>query len=581
MKIRLARSSGFCMGVRRAMEMALDAVHGKKGPIYSYGPLIHNPQAMNLLESKGLRVIEAEKESLAGLSGAVIIRAHGITPGERLAMESRGLEIIDATCPRVIRVQAIIGRHAAKGYGILIWGNRNHPEVRGLVGHAAGKGHVISGPGDVAALPDMDRVILVAQTTQNQNLYAEVTAAVQARWPEALVFDTICDSTRRRQDDVRGLAREVQAMVVVGGHTSGNTRRLAAVAEAEGVKTLHVETDDEIEPSWLEGLDSVGVTAGASTPNWMIKRVLRRLEHLARHGRPSLRNFGHRLLRAVILGNVYAALGAGLLCLAGAMLQDLAPDRGYFGVAFFYVHAMHMLNLFLDKEAAQFNDPDRALFVEQHRTVLLGSGVFSALVSLALSFLLGWKVLALLVFMSTLGLLYAVPLVPRGWTRITRFRRLKDIPTSKTLSVSGGWAVSLALIPALSPQGTLSWSTALVGLVIFLMVFVRSALGDVLDIQGDRIVGRETIPIIMGEKNTRRLLSLLSAGLAALLLLGRLTGLLTPLAPWLLVCAAHGALCLALSRRQQIMGSGLFEALIDANFILAGLVSWLWWTAVR
>ncbi|MEW6264115.1 MAG: 4-hydroxy-3-methylbut-2-enyl diphosphate reductase [Thermodesulfobacteriota bacterium] len=575
MKIKMAQSSGFCMGVRRAMEMALDAVHRRLGPIYSYGPLIHNPQAMDLLAAKGLKATEARTGEYDRIAeGTVIIRAHGVPPAERRYLETRGFQIIDATCPRVVRVQTIIRRHTEEGYAAIIWGSPDHPEVVGLLGHAAGRGYVVRDAEDVAGLPELDRVILVAQTTQNKSRFDQVAGAVRARWPGALVFDTICEATESRQEDARGLAREVQALVVVGGHASGNTQRLAAVARAEGVRTIHIETEAELDPEFLAGVESVGVTAGASTPNWMIKRVIRGLERLARRSDTSWRGRIHRLLRASILSNVYGALGAGALCLAGAMLQGLEPKPEYLAVTFFYVHAMHMLNNFLDKEASQFNDPDRALFLDKHKTLLLSSGLFSAAVSLILGLSLGWKVLLLLLVMTTLGLLYAVPLVPRAWP--TRIKRLKDIPSSKTLSLAGGWSVTLSLLPALSPEGRLTSATVLVALIVFLLVFIRAALEDIMAIQGDRIVGRETIPIIIGEEKTLWMLTVTTGLEAALLAAGHIAGLFTSLALFLLACAAYSFLYLHLFQRRQFYSSVFFEAFIDANFLLAGLLAWLW-----
>lgn len=577
MKIRVAKSSGFCMGVRRAVEMALDAVHTRKGPIYSYGPLIHNPQAMDLLASKGLVTLESGVEDLEELQGGtIIIRAHGVPPEEKRQMADKGLEILDATCPRVIRVQAIIKKHTAKGYTPIIWGNPDHPEVIGLKGFSEDQGFVVRNVDEIKALPERDKVILVAQTTQNLSRYDDITNAVLSRWPEALVFDTICGATQRRQDDVRNLAAEVDAMVVVGGHSSGNTERLANVAKSEGVPTVHIETEEELDPDWVTKAESIGVTAGASTPNWMIKRVIRKLERIDRRGAPSLRTVSRRILRASILSNVYTAFGAGVLCLAGAMLQGLKPEPEYFAVTFFYVHAMHMLNLFLDKEASKFNDPDRAIFLERHKGVLFASGIFSGVVGLALGLTLSLKVFALLAVMSALGLLYAVPVVPDSLARITRARRLKDIPISKTLSVSGGWAVILSLIPALVYWGYPKWPTLLVCLVIFLLVFIRSALGDIIEVQGDRIVGRETIPIIIGEKNTLILLRVQVCVLTVLLIAGRLTGQLTSLALPMLICAAYAGFYLFRFKRQQNIGSIFFEAQIEGNFILAGLIAWIW-----
>ena len=327
MKIKLAKSSGFCMGVRRAVEMALETVHSRSGPIYSHGPLIHNPQAVDLLKSKGLITLRSEGDFKDTDGGAVIIRAHGVPSEDKAALQGMGLEVIDATCPRVLRVQAIIKKHTSQGATAIIWGNPDHPEVVGLLGHAGGRGYVIARPEDIDGLPDLDRVVLVAQTTQNKSKFGGIEQAILARWPEARIFDTICGATQRRQDEVRRLAGEVEAMVVVGGHSSGNTERLAQVARAEGVKTIQIETEEELDPVWLNGIRTVGVTAGASTPNWMIKRVIRKLERMARK-QTNWRTVSRRLLRILILTNLYAAFGAGCLCLAGGHAPGPATSAG-------------------------------------------------------------------------------------------------------------------------------------------------------------------------------------------------------------------------------------------------------------
>ncbi|MBW2085460.1 MAG: 4-hydroxy-3-methylbut-2-enyl diphosphate reductase [Deltaproteobacteria bacterium] len=578
MKIKLAKTSGFCMGVRRAMEMILEALNRREGPIYSYGPLIHNSQVLEMLENKGLMILEPGTDSLAEVNGgSVIIRAHGIPPGEAKALEAAGLSIIDATCPRVIRVQTIIHKQAQMGYTPIIVGDADHPEVIGLLGYADGKGHAVKSKAEVETLPDFDKVIVVAQTTQTKRLFEKVVEAVKARWPEALIFTTICGATHRRQEEVRRLAHEVQAMVVVGGHNSGNTARLAEVSQAEGLKTIHLETEDELDPGWLANVDTVGIAAGASTPNWMIKRVVRELERVASSRELSLRNISRRILRVLLLSNIYVALGAGSLCMAGALLQGLSVSLELFAVTFFYVHAMHMLNLFLDKEAGKYNDPDRILFLESHKILLIGLGMFSGLICLVLGFKISLGVFILFMVTGAVSFLYPIRIMPRFLGSYTRVTKLKDIPASKTLSVSAGWALSLSLIPALAPGGAVTWSTVLVAVVIFLLVFIRSSLGGIFDIQGDRIVGQETIPIIVGEERTLSLLTVTNGLLIVVLVGGWLLEFMPSLALFLLALPAYAAFYLALYQRERLVIGTFFEALVDADFLLAGLVSWVWW----
>jgi len=582
MRIKLAKTSGFCMGVRRAMELTLEALNRREGPIYSYGPLIHNAQVLEMLENKGLMVLEPGVDPLDGIkSGTVIIRAHGLPPKEVKALKDAGLSIIDATCPRVIRVQAIIRKQAELGYTSIIVGDADHPEVIGLLGHAGGKGWAVISKSEVEALPDFEKVFVVAQTTQSQKKFEEVVEAVQARWPDALIFNTICGATNRRQEEVRRLAGQVQAMVVVGGHDSGNTKRLAEVSRAQGLKTVHLETEEELEAAWFAGVDTIGVTAGASTPNWMIKRVIRELERIASRRELSLRSISHRVLRIMLLSNIYVALGGSALCMAGAFLQGLSFSVELFAVTFFYVHAMHMLNLFLDKEAGKYNDPDRVLFFESHKTVLIGSGIFSGLFCLALGLKIGLAVFLLFIITGAVSLIYPVRIIPGFIRPYFKITKLKDIPASRTLSVSSGWALSLSLLPALAPGGRVTLSTGIVAVIIFILIFMRSSLGGIFDIQGDRIAGQESVPIIIGEERTLTLLKLTVPLLAIVLVGGFVPGFLTSLALFLLILPAYAVFYLILYQRDRLVIGTFFETLVDANFLLAGAVAWLWWIALK
>lgn len=277
MKLIVARTAGFCMGVRRAVEMTLEAVDSCEKPICTFGPLIHNPQVLNLLSQKGISVIETVPPRG---HGTVLLRAHGVPPRVKAALVTAGFRVVDATCPRVIKVQTIIRRHAADGYGTIIIGDRNHPEVVGLLGYAGARGCVVGSVKELAALPRFTKAIVVAQTTQNTAFYREVKDWVRRNCPHYQVFDTICDSTEKRQTEVKQLADAVDAVVVVGGHNSGNTNRLAEIARKAGKPTQQVETEAELDCQVLAAARSVAVCAGASTPDWMIRRVIQVLASL-------------------------------------------------------------------------------------------------------------------------------------------------------------------------------------------------------------------------------------------------------------------------------------------------------------
>jgi len=236
------------MGVRRAMEMVLTEANKGTGPLYTFGPLIHNHQVFDLLASKGIRPVD---DLNALKSGTIIIRAHGIPPQDRRAIRETGLKIVDATCPKVARVQAIIRYHTRKGSTAIIVGNKGHAEVVGLLGYSEGPAHVIQTVDDVSELPDLDQVFVVAQTTQNEQNYLEVVNALKERFPELQIFHTICDATYHRQQEVRSFSGQVDATVVVGGFHSGNTLRLAQQDSAvrdEGYRCdsrrIHPQLDD-------------------------------------------------------------------------------------------------------------------------------------------------------------------------------------------------------------------------------------------------------------------------------------------------------------------------------------------------
>ncbi len=265
------------MGVRRAVEMVLDAPRKHETPIFTYGPLIHNPQVLDLLKEKGISVISDIPDQG---HGTVLIRAHGVPPHAKDKLRKAGFTVIDATCPRVIKVQTIIKKHAGLGYETIIIGDRDHPEVIGLLGYAEGKGHVAGSLKELDALPSFDRAIIVAQTTQNTVFFESVKERSLRKFPHYKIFNTICDSTAKRQNEVKELAASVDSMIVVGGHSSGNTQRLAEIARLAGKPAYHVETEADLDMEAIASVRHIGITAGASTPNWIIKRIYRTLETL-------------------------------------------------------------------------------------------------------------------------------------------------------------------------------------------------------------------------------------------------------------------------------------------------------------
>lgn len=275
MEIILAESLGFCIGVRRAVEKAEEAARAKK--VFSLGPLIHNPQEVSRLAGQGVTMVEDLNQVP---EGTVIVRAHGAPPEVYRAAASRGIEVVDATCPFVFSLQRKAMALADAGYQVVIVGDPAHPEVMGVVGWTGGRAQVVTGPEDVERLPLAGRVGVVAQTTQRKDKVEAVVARLKARGCEVAVEETICRATAERQEAARRLAAQVDVMLVVGGTASSNTQKLVTICRDAGARTYHVESASDLDPGWFSQVRRVGVTAGASTPDWVVKEVIRRMEEL-------------------------------------------------------------------------------------------------------------------------------------------------------------------------------------------------------------------------------------------------------------------------------------------------------------
>jgi len=573
MRVRLAKTAGFCMGVRRAMDIVLDAISGKDN-IYTYGPLVHNLQAIEMLESRGVKIINVLNETL---SGTVVIRAHGITPQEQARMKEMDLKVLDATCPKVTKVQSIIKRQTKEGYHIIIIGDREHPEVVGLLGFSQNRGMVVSSVEEVDELPkDMERVSLVAQTTQDISEFKKISAKVQERFTEVRVFNTICDSTSKKQREVTHLAKKVDGIVVIGGRNSGNTQRLVKISESTGVPTLHVETENELKLEELANWNIIGVTAGASTPNWMINRVVDRIESFQKKQRPLLFRLLSIILEYFINSNIYVAFGAGCLTYVSCLLQGIPPSPSYFVIAGSYVFSMHVLYYFTDKESARFNDPGRAEFYEKHGNIFFTIIILSSFASLFLSFKLGWEAFLFFILISIFGLVYGITIIPKSLRNIFQYKTLKEIPGSKTIFVALAWGSVISVLPALTVHHRIGLSTGIAFFFVVILVFVRSALFDIMDIQGDRIVGKETIPILIGEDKTRLVMKLMLGVLSLTLLASYPLGLTPSLSYPLLVCIVYALSYLFIYERKILSQGVLLEGIVESDFVLGWLVSLVW-----
>ena len=275
MELIIAETAGFCMGVDMALHKLDNAVENppRCGKIFTLGPIIHNPQVLE--RYKQLGVGQTDGSIPLDASDVVVIRAHGITRQLQENFERQGVTLIDATCPKVKKAQILIQRQAEQGKHLLLFGERDHPEVKGLISYAPE--HTVFESLEELREKTLGREVtyfLAAQTTQDRESFSAIRDYLLDEIDSDMtILDTICTATKDRQEEVRNLSKKVQAMVVVGGKNSGNTRRLAQIAQEAGIFTIHVETAAELPLNQLKIFERIGLTAGASTPSWIIEEV--------------------------------------------------------------------------------------------------------------------------------------------------------------------------------------------------------------------------------------------------------------------------------------------------------------------
>ena len=272
-EVILAKSAGFCFGVKRAVDTVYEQT-GKKN-VYTFGPIIHNEEVVKDLEKKGVFVINTMEELDDITEGTVIIRSHGVSSAVYEALQKKGVEIVDATCPFVLKIHNIVKQESANGKQIVIIGNEKHPEVEGIMGWSKTQVHVVdtAEKAQNLQLDPQREVCIVSQTTFNYNKFKELVEIISEKGYNIIIRNTICNATEERQTEAREIAKRVDAMIVVGGSSSSNTRKLYEICKNEGKDTYYIQTLNDLDMTSLGKADCIGITAGASTPNNIIQEV--------------------------------------------------------------------------------------------------------------------------------------------------------------------------------------------------------------------------------------------------------------------------------------------------------------------
>lgn len=276
MKLTIAKSAGYCFGVKRAVNMVYQEAEEAKVPVYTYGPIIHNEEVVRDLKQRGVHVVRELKELENLPKGKIIIRSHGISRREHEAMKACGFEVLDATCPFVLKIHRLVEKYSKEGYRIVIAGNEHHPEVEGILGWVEGQpAYTVTSQEDIEKLPlkEGEKVCLVAQTTFNYNKFQELVEIISKKGYNIIIRNTICNATEERQTEAREIAKRVDAMIVIGGSSSSNTRKLYEICKKECYDTFYIQTINDLDLESLGRTECIGITAGASTPNNIIEEV--------------------------------------------------------------------------------------------------------------------------------------------------------------------------------------------------------------------------------------------------------------------------------------------------------------------
>lgn len=564
-QITVAKSAGFCPGVKNAIDKVLELAAQRQRTIYTLGPLIHNKQVIETLKEKNILAVKSAAE-ITEKGALLVIRAHGIPPEEEARIRALDLEVVDATCPLVKHVQENIRAHALKGYATIIVGDKDHAEVVGLMGYAEGRGHVVDGPEGVKALPRLEKANIVAQTTQEPDVFTAAAAEARKIAGELAVSNTICNPTRQRQKETVEFAKDSDLVIVVGGKNSANTARLFQICERLAKKAVHIEKEDELEESLFKGVKKIFITAGASTPTWMTEKVLEKARELSERGGHLLPENLAFAWKLFITGSLHTAIAAAALTYVCMKLEGAPISPKLLLTAGLFAFSLHLTHRAAEKGSAA---PDRArklLFVKyrlQSRAAAVLSGVFA----IFLSATMGLEVLLPTAFFWAGGMSYPY-MLPRSLEKFGNFPASKDILTAL------GWAFICAYAPGLWRGGALSNSTQLAVVFAFLLVFTRSVLFGISHAHSDMIAGKENFYKAAGPTLTYLTLFAIFILLSGILFILKGTGWRPDLAAALLTGMLYYLALILFFFFGRIPERITAETLIDSQFLILAALAY-------
>lgn len=494
MKVIVAKTAGFCWGVKRAMDAVLEASTRSNNPrVQTLGPLIHNPQALALIENRGVSVVTGPEQVQ---SGTVVIRAHGI-PIQALRglkeRQSQGeLDIVNATCPEVAKVHNKIKKWSPKGYFTIILGSKGHPESIAHRSFAENGSIIISTMEEAKQLTakELSRCLIVAQTTYTVKDFHTISSYIEDRATDCIVENTICEDTWMRQDEAESLSKRVDYVIVVGGKESSNTKHLAELAQRYGKPVQYVETAQEIDMSKFTGSETVGVLAGASTPTWLVDEVVDYLEETSDNFSRWTKTLTRAFTNPLVWGTsvFFSAFGV-------SKFLDY-PDPLFIAISSgFFIISMYLSAPYLEPLGLGVKGPAQAKFLEAHRRLILNTSMIAALISIVSASEVGFSYFICNLIVFSTSLFYRIGISGSN----KRTFSLRSIPGSKDFFVPLSIAILMVTAPSIQYQSTLGIQHGVVFMIIFTLALSRTFIYDLRDMQKDQVLGKETLPIALGK----------------------------------------------------------------------------------
>jgi len=562
MKIEMAKNSGFCMGVRNAILRIVDELNSSEEKIYMYGPLIHNPQTIEVLRNRGLITIDSLDELK---DRQIAIRTHGIPVDENKKIRKDALRTINLTCSRVARVQSIIKKYSSEGYYTIIVGDKDHAEVVGLKSYARAGVQVVSDVADIDKISNAEKYIIVSQTTHERNQFDQIVNEISKRFKNVNVIDTICDSTKLRQDDVKnGIKRGIDTLVVAGGKNSANTSRLVKIGIDNGIKTFHIETDSELNKEDFKDSKYVLVTAGASTPGWIINNVLEKLYIIKNESSNFfIKSFKH-YLELLIRSNIVSSIASMFMVLLAQLYADIPLNIDYGIITALYIFVMYSVNNYFDRSFLIKSNSYKYKIYDKYGSRLLIFSIIAFIVSIYLSMRMSLELAVIILIPYVFGLIYSTPLV-KNLVKKLNFTIIQKLYNTKIIT-GFGWILAVVVFPYYGYN--ISWGIYLsTGLFFFLFVFLRHLIIDFVAFQGDLILGRDTLQTWLGVKKVV-LLSYLISIISSIFFIIVSVILNKPIFLILLSNILYYILLLVKIQKTDYLISLRYEFIIDLNYFI-------------